>query len=85
MQTNTEQMDASKTFCPNQECMAGGKVGQGNIIIHGRTLPRYRCKVCGKTFSAQAGPMCAELRKPTDLIVIVVTLLAYECPIQVSL
>src|SRR2546421_10452062 len=80
--TTEEQMNASTQFCPNVECMARGKVGQGNIVIHGRTRPRYRCKTCGKTFSAREGTMFAGLRKPTELIVIVVTLLAYGCPLQ---
>src|SRR5207244_12522422 len=43
---------------------------------------RYRCKTCGKAFSAQTGSMFAGLRKPMELMVIVVTLLAYGCPIQ---
>src|SRR3989441_2913986 len=82
MKNITEQMNASTQFCPNQECKARGKVGQGNIVIHSRKRPRYQCKTCGKTFSAQTGTMFAGLRKPTTLIVIVVTLLSYGCPIQ---
>jgi transposase-like protein len=82
MKTITEQMDASQVFCPNLDCMARGKVGQGNIISHGKARARYRCKACGKTFSAQAGTMFEGLRKPKALIVIVVTLVAYGCPIQ---
>src|SRR5512135_1006652 len=78
----TEQMDASQVFCPNLACMARGKVGEGNIISHGKARPRYLCKSCGKTFSAQAGTMFEGLRKPKELIVIVVTLLASGCPIQ---
>ena len=80
--TTAEQMDASRQFCPNLECIARGKVGQGTIVSHGRKRPRYRCKTCGKTFSAKEGTMFAGLRKPTEVIVIVVTLLAYGCPIQ---
>ena len=82
MQTNTEQMNASQVFCPNRECMARGQVGQGNIVSHGRKRPRYRCKICGKTFSAKEGTLFAGLRKPTEVIVQVVTLLAYGCPVQ---
>src|SRR5436305_1641370 len=82
MKTQTEPMDASRQFCPNLECKARGQIGQGNIVIHSRKRPRYRCKTCGKTFSAKEGTMFAGLRKPTDLIVIVVTLLAYGCPLQ---
>src|SRR5438477_3425287 len=82
MKTTTEQMDASQVFCPNEGCVARGQVGQGHIVGHGKARARYRCKSCGKTFSAQAGTMFEGLRKPKALIVIVVTLLAYGCPIQ---
>jgi transposase-like protein/IS1 family transposase len=82
MKTTTEQMDASQVFCPNLDCMARGKIGAGNVVSYGKKRARYRCKTCGKTFSAQAGTMFEGLRKPKTLIVIVVTLLAYGCPIQ---
>ncbi len=78
----TEQMNASCQFGPNEACKARGQVGQGNIVSHGKKRRRYRCKECGKTFSAQAGTMFAGLRKPTELVVIVVTRLAYGSPIQ---
>ncbi len=54
----------------------------GRIAIHDRTRQRYRCKVCKQTFSARRGTMFEGLRKPVELIVIVVTLLTYGCPIQ---
>src|SRR5207249_3413242 len=82
METFTEQMNTSQVFCPNLQCMARGQVGQGNIVIHGRQRPRYRCRTCGKTFSAKEGTLFAGLRKPTEVIVQVVTLLAYGCPVQ---
>ena len=40
------------------------------------------CRRCKCTFSARRGTMLEGLRKPTELIVIVVTLLAYGCPLQ---
>src|SRR2546427_13179328 len=80
MKRQTEPMDTTRQFCPNLECKARGQIGQGNIVIHGRKPPRYRCKTCGKTFSAREGTLFAGLRKPTEGIVIVVTLLAYGCP-----
>jgi transposase-like protein/IS1 family transposase len=82
MQTNTEPMDPSKQFCPNEACCARGKRGEGNITIHDRKRQRYRCKICKQTFSARRGTMLDGLRKPRNLIVIVVTLVAYGCPIQ---
>src|SRR5215469_6727102 len=82
MQTSSEPMDTSNQFCPNEACSARGKIGAGNITIHDRKRQRYRCKSCKQTFSARRGTMFEGLRKPMELIVIVVTLLAYGCPVQ---
>src|SRR6266699_7324254 len=83
MQKSTpEPMDPSKAFCPNSMCSARGQIGKGNIVIHDRKRQRYRCKACKGTFSARRGTMFEGLRKPVDLIVIVVTLLTYGCPVQ---
>src|SRR5256712_4466172 len=82
MQTSSEPMDTSKQFCPNSACCARGKMGEGNITIHDRKRQRYRCKTCKHTFSQRRGTMLEGLRKPMELIVIVVTLLAYGCPVQ---
>src|SRR3979411_180722 len=77
MEKQTEPMDASKQCCPNSACCARGQMGAGNIRIHGHHPQRYRCHTCQKTFSARRGTMMEGLRKPSDVIVIVVTLLAY--------
>src|SRR6266487_1159451 len=82
MQTSSEPMDTLKQFCPNEACSARGKIGAGNITIHDRKRQRYRCKTCKQTFSARRGTMFEGLRKPMELIVIVVTLLSYGCPVQ---
>ncbi len=82
MKTTQEPMNASAVFCPNPECCARGRVGEGNSVIHERQRPRYRCKTCGKSVSARQGTMFFGLRKPIRLVVIVVTLLAYGCPVQ---
>jgi len=75
-------MQPSEQFCPNLRCCARGQKGLGNIVVHDRKRQRYRCKTCKQTFSARRGTMLEGLRKPTELIVVVVTLLAYGCPIQ---
>ena len=62
-------------------CCARGQTGQGNIRVPDRKRQRYRCKLCRQTFSARRGTMFEGLRKPTDLMVIVVTLLAFGCPV----
>ncbi len=78
MQNSTpEPMDASKQFCPNAACSARGKIGAGNIRLHSRTPDRYRCRVCKSTFNARRGTMLEGLRTPTELVVIVVSLLSY--------
>ncbi len=73
-------MNTSKAFCPNEACSARGQRGQGTIRIHDRKRQRYRCSVCKKTFSSRRGTLCEGVRKPEELIVIVVTLLSYGCP-----
>src|SRR3989441_10323489 len=83
MQNNTsEPMEPSAQFCPNAACSARGQTGLGNIAIHDRKRQRYRCKHCKHSFSARRGTMFEGLRKPSELIVIVVTLLAFGCPVQ---
>jgi transposase-like protein/IS1 family transposase len=83
MQTeHQEPMDVSKVFCPHSACSARGQMGQGNIRIHDRKRQRYRCRNCGHTFSARRGTMSEGLRKPTELMAVVITLVTYGCPIQ---
>jgi transposase-like protein/IS1 family transposase len=77
-----QKVDARSQFCPNLECLSRGLIGLGNIVSHGSKRPRFKCKTCGKTFSVTTGTVLAGLRKPTELIMIVITLLAYGCPIQ---
>ena len=69
-------------ICPNSACLARGKVGEGNIRIHDSTRQRYQCRQCKGIFSARRGTMLDGLRKPTKVIVIVMTLLAYGRPLQ---
>lgn len=75
-------MQPSEQFCPNLKCCARGQINQGNIRIHDRKRQRYRCTMCKRTFSARRGTMFEGLRTATDLVVIVVTLLAFGCPVQ---
>jgi len=83
MQTLTaEPMEPSEQFCPNLACCARGQKGLGNIVIHDRKRQRYRCKRCKQTFSARRGTMFEGLRTSAELVVIVVTLLAFGCPVQ---
>lgn len=74
-------MDPKTQVCPNQQCHASGKSGGRNIVIHSQREYRYKCTCCGKTFSARKGTAVYRVKKPVDLVVVVVTLLAYGCPL----
>jgi transposase-like protein len=51
-------------------------------VIHSQKERRYRCKRCSKTFSETIGTALYRVHKPHELVTIVVTLLAYGCPVQ---
>jgi len=81
--TNTPQkMDASEQFCPNKECQSRGQISQGNIVIHQKSRPRYKCKTCERTFSARTGTAFEGIRKSEEDFIKVTTLLAYGTPTQ---
>jgi transposase-like protein len=75
-------MDPQTQFCPNMACPARGKTGDKNIIIHSRKPERYKCAVCGKTFSAKVGTPFYWLHHSPELVTIVMTLIAFGCPVQ---
>lgn len=75
-------MDPQTTFCPNLDCPARGQIGQGNIHLHSRKKQRYRCTQCGQTFTASKGTPFYRRHQPLELVVCVITLLAYGCPPQ---
>jgi transposase-like protein/IS1 family transposase len=47
--------------CPNAQCAMFGKIGKGNIVLHGflklkrGRRRRYRCEACGRTFVSSVG------------------------------
>jgi transposase-like protein len=75
-------MDPHTQFCPNLGCPARGKLGENNIVIHSRKEARYKCKICGKTFAGTSGTPFYRLRNSAELVTLVVTLIAYGCPVQ---
>lgn len=75
-------MDPQRTFCPNLDCPASGQIGQGNIGVHSRKERRYICRGCGSTFAASKGTVYYRLRTTAETVTLVVTLLAYGCPVQ---
>jgi transposase-like protein len=75
-------MNPENVFCPNLSCPARGRRGRGNITVHSAQEKRYMCQVCGKTFSASKGSMFYRLRTDPTTVMLVITLLAYGCPLQ---
>jgi hypothetical protein len=52
------------------------------VVIHSRAERRYRCRRCRRTFAETVGTALHRLRTARDEVVLVVTLLAYGCPVQ---
>ncbi len=75
-------MDPQQVFCPNPECPANGRTGKGNIGVHSRKERRYICHECGQTFAASQGTAYYRLRTAVETVTLVITLLAYGCPVQ---
>jgi hypothetical protein len=50
--------------------------------VHSLEERRYKCYVCGRTFAETKGTVFYRLRTAKDVGVVVVTLLAYGCPVQ---
>lgn len=74
-------MNPQSVFCPNVDCPARGRCGQDNIRIHSRQEQRYVCAVCQQTFSATKGTLFYRLRTDSMQVMLVITLLAYGCPV----
>ncbi len=62
--------------CPNPACEATSRIG-----VHSYTERRYKCHACGKTFAETVATPLYGLKHPRHLVVTVLTLLAYGCPI----
>lgn len=77
-------MDPQTVFCHNSACPARDQVGKGNIGVRSLKERRYKCHVCGKTFSETKGTVLYRLQTARDVVVLVVTLLAHGCPLQAS-
>src|SRR5919202_5361404 len=74
-------MNPQDEWCPNLACPARGQSGKGNIAVHSQKERRYRCRVCGKTFGARTGTPFHRRRTDETLIVRVITLVSWGCPL----
>lgn len=75
-------MNPREIFCPNVDCPARGQTDKGNIQVHSQTDQRYRCTVCQHTFTTSKGTIFYRLRTDARVVMQVITLLAYGCPVQ---
>lgn len=75
-------MNPQEQVCHNQRCWVYGRAGEGQIVIHSQKEKHYRCKRCGRTVSATKDTALYRVHKPHALLVTVVTLLAWGCPVQ---
>ena len=70
-------------LCPEKAiCPACGEGPAGHIGTHSQKERRYICHECGKTFSDTVGTPLYGLKYPHWLVIAVLTLLAYGCPLQ---
>ncbi len=74
-------MNPQSVFCPNMDCPARGRRAEGNIRIHSRREQRYLCTVCQQTFSATKGSLFYRLRTDGERVMLIITLMAYGCPL----
>lgn len=74
-------MNPEHLFCPNIDCPARGQTDKGNIHSHNQKEKRCRCEVCGQTFATSKGTIFYRLRTKPETVMLVITLLAYGCPL----
>lgn len=75
-------MNPHQLFCPNLHCPARGQIGKDNIHVHSQKEQRCLCNVCGQTFAVTKGTLFYRLRHAPELVIQVLVLLAYGCPVQ---
>ncbi len=75
-------MDPQAQFGHNPDGPARGQPGLGNLRVHSRKERRYGCTTCGRTFAATHDTPLYRLKKPTEPVIIVLTLLGHGGPLQ---
>ena len=75
-------MNLTEIFCPNIGCPARGQRDKGNISEHSQAEQRCYCQVCETTFSIKKGTIFYRLKTDPVRVMMVITLLAYGCPVQ---
>jgi transposase-like protein len=62
--------------CPKSDCGASEHIG-----VHSHNERRYICHTCHRTFAETTGTLLYGLKHPIKLVLVVLSLLAYGCPI----
>jgi transposase-like protein len=75
-------MNPQTVFCPNIECQARAQTGKGNIGVHSHVEKRYICHECKQTFTDTKGTIFYRLRTDPEIVMLVITLLAWGCPLK---
>lgn len=75
-------MNPRELFCPNMDCPARGQIGKGNIHVHSQKEKRCICAVCQQTFTTSKGTIFYRLRSDPQIVMWVIILMAYGCPVQ---
>jgi len=75
-------MNPQEIFCPNMDCPARGQIGKGNIHVHSQKDGRCICDVCEQTFTTTKGTIFYRLRSDPRIVMYVIILMAYGCPVQ---
>lgn len=75
-------MNPQEIFCPNMDCPARGQKGKGNLHVHSQKEKRWICAVCQKTFTTSKGTIFYRLRTDPQIVMWVIILMAYGCPVQ---
>jgi transposase-like protein len=68
-------MRPEQVVCPNSACGTSTRIG-----VHSHKERRYICHACKRTIADTSGTLLYRLKQPLDLVVLVLTLLAYGCP-----
>lgn len=75
--SQTFPMQPQNIVCPFADEPSNHKIG-----VHSQQERRYKCHICNKTFSENIGTPLYGLKTPLWVVILVVTLLAYGCPVQ---
>lgn len=74
--TELPALDPAQAVCPNPDCSTSGRIG-----IHSHQERRYICHACKSTFVATTGSPLFGLKTALWLVEVVLTLLAFGCPV----